>query len=199
MSVPFSAWGATRPDFLPSVLLLAALALMPAAANAGIYTWTDAGGAVHYSDTPVHGATPVPLGQGNTVANPHYNQAALRKQIPYRDVQGQMHVAGRVNGVPVDFIVDTGASLVVIPRAVAAQAGIEAAGSTRLQTANGMMDAPVARIRRLSVGALRADGVRAVVHDVDASGRMGLLGMNVLGGYRLTVDHDRHLLLLEPK
>jgi clan AA aspartic protease (TIGR02281 family) len=186
---------------LSATLLLAAplLALWPTPASAAIYTWTDAGGSVHYSDTPVHGSAEVDIGHGNTVANPHYNQASLRKQIPYRDIGGQIHVDGRVNGVPVDFIVDTGASLVVIPRAVAAQAGIDTKGMARLQTANGIMDAPVASIRRLSIGALHADHVRAVVHDVDAAGRTGLLGMNVLGAYRMTVDHARSLLLLEPK
>lgn len=199
MSVPSSAWGVLRlnPPSL-AALLLAAL-LVSAAAHAAIYTWTDADGNVHYADTPAHGAAPVDLGSGNTVANPHYNRASLRKQIPYRDVGGQIHVAGRVNGVPIDFIVDTGASLVVIPPAVAAEAGLDSAGTTRLQTANGAMDAPLVSIRHLSVGPLHVEDVRAVVHAIGVGDRTGLLGMNVLGDYRMTVDRARSLLLLEPK
>jgi predicted aspartyl protease len=61
------------------------------------------------------------------------------------------------------------------------------------------VDAPTARIRQLTIGALHAEDVRAAVQDIDASGRTGLLGMNVLGSYRMTVDHARGLLLLEPK
>lgn len=198
MSVRSLAWGALR---LSASLLLAVplLALWPTAASAAIYTWTDAGGSVHYADTPVHGSARVDVGSGNTIANPHYNRASLRKQIPYRDIGGQMHVDGRVNGVSVDFIVDTGASFVVIPREVAKQAGIDTEGTARLQTANGTMDAPVASIGHLTIGALHAEDVHAIVHDVDAAGRVGLLGMNVLGAYRMTIDHARGLLLLEPK
>jgi aspartyl protease family protein len=192
-------WGALPRSAL--YLLVAAMLLLPHAVQAQVYTWTDAEGNIHYSDVPVGNAKKVDTGPGNAVHNPNFNQAQLRKTVPYRDVGGQMHVEGRVNGVPVDFIVDTGASYIVIPRAVAAQADIstEGAASLTLQTANGLTDAPVVRLDSFDVGSLHADGISAVVHDVDSTGRVGLLGMNFLGDYKMTVDHDHSVLVLEPK
>jgi clan AA aspartic protease (TIGR02281 family) len=193
-------WGA----LLRSTLFLLAVAILglPHAVQAQVYTWTDADGRVHYSDVPVgQGAKRVDMGTGNTVHNPDFNQQRLRASIPYRDIAGQMHVQGQVNGVAVDFIVDTGASLMVIPRAVAQQAGIgtEGTGSIPIQTANGLINAPLVSVGSFDLGSLHADDVSAVVHDIDASGQVGLLGMNFLGAYKMTIDHQQHMLMLEPK
>ena len=200
MSDRFWAWGALPHSAL--VMLVAAALAIPSAAQAQIYTWKDASGGIHFSDTPTSSrATKVETGPTNTVHNPNFNQALMRKSVPYRDVGGQMHVEGQVDGVSVDFVVDTGASMVVIPRAVADQAGIstEGAASISIQTANGIVDAPIVKLDSFDLGSLHADGISAVVHNIDAGGQMGLLGMNFLSAYRMTIDHEHHVLLLEAK
>lgn len=199
MSARFWGWGALLRRIL--LLLVAAAMAAPCAAQAQVYTWTDASGRIHYSDVPVGQAKRVDTGPNNAVHNPRFNEAINRRTIPYRDIAGQMHVDGQVNGVPVDFIIDTGASLMVIPRAVADQAGIstEGAGTIKIQTANGIVDAPLVSVDHFELGALHAEGIGAVVHDIDASGRVGLLGMNFLGSYRMTIDHADRVLVLEPK
>ena len=201
MSVRSWGWGALLRKAL-LLFMAAALALPWAVARAGqVYTWTDASGRIHYSDVPAGQAKPVDTGPSNTVHNPGFNQEINRKTVPYRDIAGQMHVDGRVNGVPVDFVVDTGASLMVIPKAVAEQAGIatEGTASIPIQTANGVINAPLVSVERFDLGSLHAEGVDAVVHDIDAGGHVGLLGMNFLGSYKMTIDHDHQVLVLEPK
>jgi clan AA aspartic protease (TIGR02281 family) len=200
MSVRSCIWGALPRKALFFVLVASSL-VVPDAGRAQVYTWKDANGGIHYSDIPSGQATTVDTGSDNVVHNPNFNQAILRKTVPYRDIAGQMHVDGSVDGVPVDFVVDTGASYIVIPQAVATQAGISTGGaaSVMLQTANGIMNAPVVTVDHFELGSLHADGISAVVHDIDAGGHYGLLGMNFLGSYKMTIDHDHHVLLLEPK
>lgn len=200
MSDRFWAWGALPHSAL--VAFVAAVLAVPSAAQAQIYTWKDASGNIHYSDIPASSrATKVQMGSANMVRNPNFNQALMRKSVPYRDVGGQMHVKGQVNGVSVDFVVDTGASMVVIPRPVADQAGIstEGAASISIQTANGLVDAPVVKLDNLDIGSLHVDDISAVVHNIDAGGQMGLLGMNFLRAYRMTIDHAHHVLILDAK
>jgi clan AA aspartic protease (TIGR02281 family) len=200
MSDRFWAWGALPHSAL--VMLVAAALAIPSAAQAQIYTWKDANGNIHYSDIPASSrATKVETGPADTVRNPNFNQALMRKSVPYRDVGGQMHVEGQVDGVSVDFVVDTGASMVVIPRTVADQAGIstEGAASISIQTANGIVDAPVVKLDSFDLGSLHVDGISAVVHNIDAGGQMGLLGMNFLSAYRMTIDHEHHVLILDAK
>jgi len=112
-----------------------------------------------------------------------------------------MVVSGKVNGIPMQFIVDTGASFVVIPPAIARQANIRTknAGQVTLNTANGRVRAPLVRLKQLDIASISMRGVSAVVQDIGDNGMTGLLGMNVLGGYKMTVDYQHNLLLMEKR
>jgi aspartyl protease family protein len=124
-----------------------------------------------------------------------------RQQVPFMQLGNSMVVQGKVNGTAVNFIVDTGASLVVIPPDVARDAKIstDTAPRVMLQTANGQVAAPMVLIGKLQVAGLEQHNVSAVVQNVAPDGRTGLLGMNFLNVYRMSVDHDRRLLILEKK
>ena len=112
-----------------------------------------------------------------------------------------MLVQGRVNKVPARFIVDTGANLVVIPPAVAARAGVRTRDAPMLtvRTAGGEIRAPKVLLDELAVGGVRRSGVAAVVQKVAADEDVGLLGMNFLSAYRMSVDHAAGVLVLEPR
>ncbi len=183
---------------LPALLIW--LALAPAA-SADIYTWKDADGHVHFSDRAVKGAQPHATSDISTVGNPAFNMRGMRMQVPFRIRHGAMVVQGAVNGIGMSFIVDTGASLVVIPPALAARAGIDVrdAPGVVLQTANGQVAAPRVSLDEVKVGHLRRNRIEAVVQRVSSDAGTGLLGMSFLGAYRLTVDHQRRVLLLEPR
>ena len=175
-------------------LALALALLSPAAAHAGLYRWVDGAGTVHFSDTPHPDARPV---------HPRRLDAVPARRAPYLEVpfvraRGAMIVEGEVNGVPARFVVDTGASVVVIPPAIAAAAGIATRGAprARMETAGGAVSVPLVRVRRLVVGPLVREDVQAAVQRVSREADLGLLGMSVLGAYRVEVDQARGVLRL---
>lgn len=170
------------------------LLLLAGKAEAGIFSWTDDAGHVHYSDTPVEGAKRVGSGSVNTTNIP--------RSIPFKRAGGGvMIVEGRVADVPILFVVDTGASVVAIPPSIAQRAGVSTAGASMvpMHTANGTVNVPLVEVSEITAGDVRRDHVRAVVQEVVAGKPVGLLGMSFLGNYRVTVDHEHSLLVLEPR
>jgi len=200
MSVRFWGLGVLRRLLLFLAVLLPSF-LLSSISTAGVYSWTDAYGRVHFSDTPVQGATEHRGGTASSIHNPGYNLELNRKQIPYQSVGGNMLVNGKVNGISIRFIVDTGASFVVIPPSIARQANIrtENAGKVMLNTANGRVQAPLVRLKQLDVASISMRGVSVVVQDIGGDGITGLLGMNFLGNYKMTVDQQHNLLLMEKR
>jgi len=90
---------------------------------------------------------------------------------------------------------------VVIPPSIARQANIrtENAGKVMLNTANGRVQAPLVRLKQLDVASISMRGVSVVVQDIGGDGITGLLGMNFLGNYKMTVDQQHNLLLMEKR
>jgi aspartyl protease family protein len=58
---------------------------------------------------------------------------------------GHFHWPGTVNGIAVDFLVDTGATGTAIPRALAARAGLISEGTLQSSTAGGIVQGSRAR------------------------------------------------------
>ena len=86
-----------------------------------------------------------------------------------------------VNGVPVQFLVDTGASVVTLSRDDAERAGLNPEGlsfSQRFNTANGTAFGAPVRIQRLSIGGIVLNDVRGAVMESGLTG--SLLGMSFL-------------------
>jgi aspartyl protease family protein len=115
-----------------------------------------------------------------------------------RQPDGHFHADLEVNGAPVRFMVDTGASQVVLSRADAERAGIDVDALnflSRAQTANGtVMLAPV-RLRRIVFGGVETNNVRASVSagNLDVS----LLGMDFLARFsKIEIEGDRMRLIL---
>ncbi|WP_114953534.1 retropepsin-like aspartic protease family protein [Sphingosinicella terrae] len=107
-----------------------------------------------------------------------------------RDGDGHFYVQARVNGAPVRFIVDTGASLVALTPEDAQRAGI-VAGIARLRArgAGGAIEVSPITIDRLELGPLAGTSVDAVVaEDLPVS----LLGQSFLSRLeRLEIEDDR--------
>lgn len=111
-----------------------------------------------------------------------------------RGLDGHYRWPGRINGVDVDFLVDTGATSTAVPEAVARAAGLRPQGSVTSSTAGGVVTGTVARADVELEGGVQARQLRVVVlpglDDV-------LLGMDVLGklhirqrGDELTIETD---------
>jgi aspartyl protease family protein len=100
-----------------------------------------------------------------------------------RGADGHFHWPGRVNGVTVDFLVDTGATGTTLPQALAQQAGLETLGSMRSDTAGGVVQGQIARADIELDGGVRMKNLRVAVLPRLSS---PLLGMDVLGKLRFS-------------
>jgi aspartyl protease family protein len=115
-----------------------------------------------------------------------------------------MVVKGVLNGsVPVNFVVDTGASYTTISQATAAALNLELGPNPTLlsfNTANGVIQAPLATVRSMEVGGMEVKDVTVAVHDVFPDAAVaGLLGLNFLSNFRLDIDSQSGLLNLQKK
>jgi len=94
-------------------------------------------------------------------------------------IDGHFWVEGSLNGMPVKFLVDSGATMTTIGRDTAATAGV-AVSSNRNQvvrTGNGMLRVASGRAESLSVGPIeRADVGLHIADNED----LNVLGMNYL-------------------
>jgi aspartyl protease family protein len=95
-----------------------------------------------------------------------------------RGDDGHYHWPGRLNGASVDFLVDTGASGVAIPAALADRLGLASEGTVQSSTAGGSVTGRVVRGDLVLEGGVRAERLRMVALPHLAS---PLLGMDVLG------------------
>lgn len=112
-----------------------------------------------------------------------------------RAPDGHFHWPGRVNGVAVDFLVDTGATSTALPLALAQEAGLLLEGSMRSSTAGGVVDGRTARADVALQGGVVAERLRvAVLPRLDSP----LLGMDVISKLRLS-QRDGVLTLEAPR
>ncbi|MFM2068663.1 MAG: hypothetical protein RLZZ584_3572 [Pseudomonadota bacterium] len=100
-----------------------------------------------------------------------------------RAPDGHFHWPGRVNGIEVDFLVDTGATSTTLPQALAQRAGLQSLGGMRSDTAGGVVRGEIARADIELDGGVRFSQLRVAVLP-----RLGspLLGMDVLGRLRFS-------------
>ena len=94
---------------------------------------------------------------------------------------GHFWVTADVNGRPVRFLIDSGATFTALSANAARQAGVEADGlslKTVIETANGTVEAERGTIGKLDVGSLTMRDHDVVISD--AFGDTNVLGMNFL-------------------
>lgn len=182
-------------------LLLPVLILLIGTAEAEIYKWVDASGNVHFTDKPVHGSRQHNSGSVSVISNSEFNLAKSKMQMRFIERNGSMLVQSRVNGIAMQFIVDTGATYVAIPPGIAKRARINTAGAQKitLQTANGRIEAPLIRVSTIEAGGIKQRNVLSTVQELSPDGNTGLLGMSFFANFHMTIDRDRKLILLEKR
>lgn len=110
---------------------------------------------------------------------------------------GHYYLTAEVNGVPVHFVVDTGATDIVLTGRDATRAGIDIRALAyvgRANTANGTVRIAPVRLDSMTLGPISDTGLRAVVNDgqMDTS----LMGMAYLTRFA-KVEFSRDRLVLE--
>ena len=101
------------------------------------------------------------------------------------NVQGHFVASGRINNVPVEFLLDTGATDVAVPMDLARQLALPKGEAVTLNTANGRALGYRTRIDRLQLGAIVLRDVRAVAAP-GLEGEQVLLGMSALNKLEFT-------------
>jgi aspartyl protease family protein len=113
------------------------------------------------------------------------------------DGRGHFLVQARVDGRWIDFLVDTGASLIALRESSAAKLGVHPSArdySVAMQTANGVGKAARIQLNSVEVNGITVRNVEAfVIPDEQLS--TNLLGMSFLS--RVKFSHDRGRLVLE--
>jgi aspartyl protease family protein len=114
----------------------------------------------------------------------------------YIDSSGMYRTAGSVNGFPVSFIVDTGASTVVLNAREARRLGLDYRMDSKIvavTTASGVERGYLVKLQSVKVGPIELFGVEAIVVDSNFPVQ-ALLGMSFLG--RLESERTPSMLVL---
>lgn len=122
--------------------------------------------------------------------------ATLNEVLLKANPQGHFLASGRINGQPVVFLLDTGATDVAIPAALARSLQLLPGASQGISTANGTVTGQRTHIDRLTLGPIILKDVRGVLVP-DLQGSRILLGMSALKQLEFT-QRDGTLVLRQP-
>jgi len=197
-------WGNTsRLGAMLKLFLCLSLLLTPLISHAKLYKIIADDGNITYTDMPPsHQAKEHRLGRISSIGNPVFNMSKMQLSLSYTDVNGAMIVRGKVNGIAMRFIVDTGATIIAVPPKIAQKSGLMQGEATMVtaQTANGAVQVRKTRIKNIIVDRFKQSDVEATVQNISESEPdLGLLGMNFFANYNMSIQHDKHKIILEKR
>ncbi len=129
------------------------------------------------------GATPVALGRGS-------GGSGASRVVLFASTGGHFVTDGSVNGQPMRFMVDTGATLVSLGESDARRLGIDFRNGRRLpfNTANGVVTAHVVSLNKVKIGEVEVYGVDAAI--IPAPMPVALLGNSFLMRFQMKREND---------
>jgi clan AA aspartic protease (TIGR02281 family) len=108
--------------------------------------------------------------------------------VYHADPLGHFQLTATVNGAPVRFYVDTGATFVSLSLADAAAAGIDhsaLAFTAKTRTANGESQAAPVMLRNVSIGEISINDVPGIVSEKLSYSLLGMSFLNRLKGFEI--------------
>ena len=129
----------------------------------------------------------------NQTLDTRYSQDGMREVVLQRNRAGHYVASGAINGRPVVFMLDTGATGVAIPDAVARKLAIPRGQPFATRTANGVATSYSATLDTVSVGDIELRDVRAGITPGLTSDQV-LLGMSFLRHIEFTQRGDTLIL-----
>lgn len=100
----------------------------------------------------------------------------------------------------IDMIFDTGAVYTMISWDIAKDIGYDPAVSekrTSIITANGIIEVPLIKVKRITIKTAVADDVEVICHDIpEVVGIEGLLGLSFIRHFRTVIDYRKKQLLI---
>jgi clan AA aspartic protease (TIGR02281 family) len=174
-----------------------------------IFRWFDEKGTIHFADNP------------NSVPERYRSENSKRQVTPFRETavparllktnnaqkftipltreDGRLLVDGNINThSSVRFIVDTGASMTIIPARVASRLGLDSKRAPLIEVrgVGGGIDGRLIEIDSLTVGNAEVKNFDVVVIDDDLRG-IGLLGADFLSRFQLDINYTRDQMVLQ--
>ncbi|MGH7926815.1 MAG: TIGR02281 family clan AA aspartic protease [Candidatus Binatia bacterium] len=204
-----------RAKFFSSFVLIIFCWVINEAPAEDIFRWSDEKGTLHFADNP------------KSVAERYRNESPKRQVTPFREAalpdpvpktrqanvshpqkftipltreDGRLLVNGNINShSSVRFIVDTGASITIIPASMASRLGLDPKGSPSIEIrgVGGAIDGRLVEIDSLKVGGAEARSFDVVVIDDDLRGA-GLLGADFLSRFQIDINYTRQQMVLQP-
>ncbi len=204
---------------LPILLVV----LNPTVAGAEIYQWIDASGKVHFTQdlgrVPVQhrnksearAKSPADKSRLQTFSGPPPAAIPKASPMPSTTTAGEVYrirVSRAGTGMVVDvtlnnnvtapFLIDTGASDVLIPQRVVDRLGLHVGPETRTKrysTANGVITSPVVMLRSVALGGATVENVPA---SISSGMQLGLLGLSYFNHFTYNIDAAQGIVTLRP-
>jgi predicted aspartyl protease len=173
------------------------------------FRWTDEGGTTHFVEgidnvPPHYRSKAVQIGPRNRPAEPEPTPARAEAVIRFKPGR-QIIVDARVNGsASCRLLLDTGAGHTLINPRVLRAAGVSLTRGTLSGKARGVAkDAEIevqgVMVDSLEVGGARVSRLMVAAYDMDYSEADGLLGMDFLGRFDVSIDTAAGIVKLAPK
>lgn len=121
--------------------------------------------------------------------------------VPVRSSAGSTVVSVTLNGaVSGNLMLDTGATNTIVSRRLASLLALRPIGTDVVHTVGGAITVTFARLQSLRLGEAEVTNLPVIIHDFSPNPRFeGLLGMDVLGRYKIGLDIQKQLLVLSPR
>ncbi|WP_323006207.1 TIGR02281 family clan AA aspartic protease [Pseudorhodobacter sp.] len=126
---------------------------------------------------------------------PRQSVATNGEVVLPRARDGHYYLSLEIDGTPIEFMVDTGASGVVLTQSDAQKLGFDPGGLVYLgsaNTANGIVRTARITLENVRLGSYEDASLSAYVNDGAMDG--SLLGMDYLGRFRVEIDQDQMIL-----
>ncbi len=133
----------------------------------------------------------------NQTLETRYSGEGLREVVLQRNRDGHYVTSGTINGEPVTFMLDTGATGVAVPVDVAQRLRLQRGRAYPTQTANGIATSYATILREVAVGEIALQDVPAAIAPGLADGQI-LLGMSFLKHIEFTQRGDTLILRQHP-
>ena len=179
--------------------------------SADLFRWVDESGAIHFTDN-LHnvpekhrtGATRIKARETLRSQEPSELFFPNKASVPFQKKGLLVVVQATVNKkTSANFVVDTGASHTMISRATAKELRIDIEKklpTIPFQTVNGTILAPLIVLDSIEVGRMQVKDLTVAVHDVFPDPSVaGLLGLDFLSHFRMDMDTQNGVLVLEKK
>ncbi len=114
-----------------------------------------------------------------------------------RNRYGHYQARGQINGRDVEFLLDTGATEVSVPAAVAERLGLRKGPAMQVNTANGVLVVYATRLERVQLGTIVLHNVKAHINPGIKAEEV-LLGMSFLKQLEFS-QRGNNLTLIQPK